>query len=108
MEKTLTTLSGRSVRFASTAGLPVRYKAAFGTDMFHDLAEMEKQQTADISTICQLLWAMAKTADKSIPPVQEWLDSFTDGLPLLVWFSELSPMIAQSMRGEVKNAQAAT
>jgi hypothetical protein len=76
--------------------------------MFHDLAEMEKQQTADISTICQLLWAMAKTADQSIPPVQDWLDGFTDGLPLLVWFSELSPMITQSMRGEVKNAQAAT
>lgn len=108
MEQVLITPSGRSVRFASTAGLPVRYKAAFGTDMFGDLAEMEKQQTADISTICQLLWALAKTADKSIPPVQEWLDSFTDGLPILVWFSELSPMITQSMRGEVKNAQAAT
>lgn len=94
MEKTIQ-IDGKQVRLKATAALPLRYKAQFGQDFFADILKMEplvkkirdkkrEELTADdindldLTIFYNLLWVMAKSADKSIPDPITWLDQFDD------------------------------
>lgn len=82
-------IDGKQVKFKSTAATPLRYKAQFGKDYFTeilklkdltDLKNMENQSEAlakiDFEILYNIIWVLAKTADKNIPEPLEWLDSF--------------------------------
>ena len=115
MEKTLM-IDGKSVRFKSTAATPLRYKAQFGRDMFSDmmrmypLASLEKEKMeenpeqfanafrqVDFEMFYNILWTMAKTADKSIPEPIEWLDGF-DEFPLMDIFPEVQDLLLKNFQ----------
>ena len=79
MEKTIE-IDGKQVSFKSTAATPLRYKAQFGRDYFSEILKMEeltkikktKNQAEtlakiDFNTFYNIIWVLAKTADKKIP-----------------------------------------
>lgn len=114
MEKTLT-IDGKEITFKSTGAVPMRYKAQFGTDFFSDMISslnvmdlMEKKSlaTADLQTVnfeifYQMLWTMAKTADKSIKDPMTWLDEF-DEFPLLEIIPEIVDLLLSNMQSSKK------
>ena len=104
MEKIIK-IDGRDVRFKSTASLPLRYKAQFGRDMFADL-DKKKDEPIDSEVFYNLLWTMAKTADDSIPPLMEWVDTF-ESFPVFQIMNKVGDLATRTMRPTEKNVEAA-
>lgn len=128
MEKIID-IDGRKIKFKATAGLPVRYRNAFGTEYLSDLQkagltakklqgvavkskensteniteeEINALSDIDISVFYQIAWTMAKTADNSIPPLLDWLDTF-DNFPIAIIISELSELMNTNNKTLTKN-----
>lgn len=88
LEKTLT-ISGKEVRFRSSATVPRLYRIKFKCDIFKDLAKLEKSykdkasedgsalEIEDLEIFENVAYIMAFHADHSIPgTIDEWLDQF--------------------------------
>ena len=113
MEKTLT-IDGKEVRFKSTAATSLRYKAQFGKDYFAEIMKMgdlasiktsklsyKDLQKVDFETFYNIIWVLAKTADKKIPEPIEWLDGF-DEFPLMEIIPEVQDLITASLQTKKK------
>lgn len=113
MEKTLT-IDGREVNFKSTAATPLRYKAQFGKDYFAEIMKMgdlaniktsklsyKDLQKVDFETFYNIIWVLAKTADKNIKGPIEWLDGF-DEFPLMEIIPEVQDLIIASLQSKKK------
>ena len=82
------TISGREVKFRSSATVPRLYRIKFKRDIFKDLAKLEKSykgkteegeelQIEDLEIFENVAYIMAYHADHSIPgTIDEWLDQF--------------------------------
>lgn len=105
MEKILT-IDGRQVRFKSTGAFLLRYKAQFGRDALQDIFKLQNAidnnglikdvNVLDLESIYNLVWVLAKTADPSIPPPIEWLDTFGE-FPLAEIVPEVIDLIFSSL-----------
>ena len=113
MEKTIE-IEGKEVRFKSTAATPLRYKSQFGKDYFSEIMKLEgltklknSEDSAkalsqiDFDTFYNLIWVLAKTADKNIPEPMEWLDGFEE-FPLFDIIPQVQDMIIMSIQGKKK------
>jgi hypothetical protein len=113
LERTLT-IDGKEVRFKSTGGTPMRYKAQFGRDFLADMMKLNalnrlkfdaldssKFDLLDFDPYYRLVWALAKTANDSIPDPIPWLDQF-ESFPIIKIARELQDMLASSIQ-EKKN-----
>jgi len=111
VEKVLT-IDGRQVTFKSTGAFMLRYKAQFGRDAVQDIFKLQqavdvKGQIADINALdlevfYNLVWTLAKTADPLIPPLFEWLDTFSE-FPLIDIIPEVMDMMFSSLTVSVKS-----
>lgn len=128
MEKIIE-IDGRKIKFKATAGLPVRYRNAFGTEYLNDLQkagliakklqevavkskenstesiteeEINALSDIDISVFYRIAWTMAKTADNNIPPLLDWLDTF-DNFPIAIILGELSELMNTNNKTLTKN-----
>ena len=105
MEKILI-IDGRQVKFKSTGAFLLRYKAQFGRDVLQDILKLQgaidnKNQiknidALDLEVFYNLIWTLAKTADPSIPPPLEWLDTFGE-FPLAEIVPEVIDLIFSSL-----------
>jgi hypothetical protein len=105
MEKILI-IDGRQVKFKSTGAFLLRYKAQFGRDALQDILKLQgaidnKNQiknidALDLEVFYNLIWTLAKTADPSIPPPLEWLDTFGE-FPLAEIVPEVIDLIFSSL-----------
>lgn len=122
MEKTII-IDGRSVRLKSTAGTPKRYKAQFGKDYFAELLKMarllnvggsedsgeldlnnleySKLDYLDFEVLYNFIWALAKTADKTISDPLDWLDEF-DAMPIAEIFPQVIDLLESSIGSKKK------
>ena len=114
MEKTLT-IDGKEVKFRSSGATPIRYKAQFGRDFLTDiykLRDLEKiknkkeltikeMEKIDFDLFYNLTWALAKTADKTVPEPIEWLDGF-ETFPVMEIFGELQDIIISTIQAKKK------
>jgi hypothetical protein len=113
VEKTLT-IDGKKVRFKSTGGTPLRYKAQFGRDFIADMMKLNALNRLDFSKLnpdefdlldfepfYNLIWALAKTADDEIAEPITWLDGF-ESFPVLNIARQLQELIASSTREKKK------
>lgn len=102
MEKILT-IDGRQVKFKSTGAFLLKYKMQFGRDAIQDIFklqnaidtktnEIKNLEVLDLEVFYNLIWTLAKTADPSLPPPVEWLDSFSE-FPLIEIIPEVMDMI---------------
>lgn len=114
VEKMLT-IDGKKVTFKSTAGTLRRYRNQFGRDFFADIVKMMPLmqlyengidtneldysilKQLDFSVFENIMWALAKTADKSIPDPDEWFDSF-DEFPIMEILPEIQDLITSSIK----------
>lgn len=115
MEKVIK-IDGKDVRLKVTAGFMYRYKAQFGREYLADIIALEDAAKAakkaknvsgrlggiDFNVMYDIIWALAKTADDTIPPPQEWLDTF-DTFPVLEIFGEVKELLDRSERVDRKN-----
>lgn len=110
MEKTIE-IDGNQVKFKSTAATPLRYKVQFGSEFITDLMKMyplmklkdtedlsyETIKSLDLEVFYNILWALAKTADKNIPDPLTWLDEF-DEFPLFEIFGEVKELLEKNLK----------
>lgn len=88
LEKTIT-VSGKEVKFRSSATIPRLYRIKFKRDIFKDLSKLESSYKAkaskdgstleieDLEIFENVAYIMAFHADHSIPgTIDEWLDQF--------------------------------
>lgn len=106
MEKILD-IDGKQVKFKSTGAYLLKYKAQFKRDAIQDIFklaaaidqdtnEIKNIEALDLEIFYNLVWTLAKTADPSIPPPMEWLDSFSV-FPLLDIIPDVVDMIFSCM-----------
>lgn len=112
MEKTLI-IDNKEIKFKSTAATPLRYKAQFQSDFFKDLINIDggkkiaknkddiDMTSIDIEVIYNIIWILAKTADKNIPDPLHWYDSF-DEFDFEEVFTELQDLILKSISSKKK------
>lgn len=122
MEKTIE-IDGKKVKLKSTGATPLRYKAQFGKDYFSELMKMGALQEfskaagegedilknidpdtfdlIDFEVFYQIIWVMAKTADKSIPEPLEWLDGF-DEFPIMDILTEIQDLLVSTLKSKKK------
>lgn len=121
MEKTIT-IDGKKVRFKSTGGTARRYRNQFNRDFFADLLQLypimqlKKEgfdtNNLDLEIIKKLsfevfeniTWTLAKTADKSIPEPEEWLEQF-DELPIFDILPKIQDLMMSSLQSAKQRAQ---
>ena len=87
LEKTVL-VSGKEVRFRSSAAVPRLYRIKFKRDIFKDLSKLESSykgktedgaeiQIEDLEIFENVAYIMAWHADPTIPgTIEEWLDEF--------------------------------
>ena len=105
MEKIIK-IGDRPIKFKSTGATLLRYKLQFQRDMLTDLLMLEKAinkkdetniNSIDLEMFYNLLWTFAKTADKTIEPPLEWLDSFEE-FPIFDIIPELQDLIFSNFK----------
>jgi len=120
MEKILN-IDGRQVKFKSTGAFLLRYKAQHGRDALKDIYKLdealedgindetgEKEKVIkdidalNLEIFYDIVWTLAKTADPSIPPPMEWLDTFSE-FPLIEILPELLDLIFSCISSTVKS-----
>lgn len=113
MEKTIE-IDNKNISFKSTAATPLRYKAQFGKDFFVDVIklsslkglnskkiDLNKIDKLDFDVFYNIIWVLAKTADKTIPEPMAWLDGF-EQFPLFEIIPELQDLILASIETKKK------
>ena len=111
MEKTIT-IDGHQVKFKSTGAFLLRYKAQFGRDALLDIFKLKAAvdsegrivdiNALDLEVIYDLVWTLAKTADPSLPPPLDWLDTFSE-FPLAEIVPEVTDMIFSTLGSTVQS-----
>ena len=88
MQEKTVVISGKEVRFRSSAAIPRLYRIKFKRDMFKDLTTRDKSykgktddgeemQIDDLEIFENVAYIMAFHADPTIPgTIEEWLDEF--------------------------------
>lgn len=122
MEKIIE-FSGHKIPFRATMRTLLIYKRQTGREYLSDAAELRKiirtgedgkplldangKPIIDLAALntealCGVAWAMAKTADNSIPPMDDWLDQFEE-FPMLEILTDLFPLMSATLRIDRKN-----
>ena len=88
MQEKTVLISGKEVRFRSSAAVPRLYRIKFKRDIFKDLSKLEASyknksdddenlQIEDLEIFENVAYIMAWHADPTIPgTIEEWLDEF--------------------------------
>ena len=88
MQEKTVLVSGKEVRFRSSAAIPRLYRIKFKRDIFKDLSKLEASykgkaddgeelQIEDLEIFENVAYIMAWHADPTIPgTIEEWLDEF--------------------------------
>lgn len=74
MDKTIK-LDGREVRVRMSADTLRVYRKTFGRDLMIDMISM--QEKMDMEIIENLFYVCAQAADPEIPPIDDWLATFS-------------------------------
>lgn len=86
MEKILK-IGDKEIKMKSTAGTMMRYRNQFNRDFIKDLVKLQSKlgekietgqefEALDLDIFEKIAWCMAKTADNTIPEIENWLDEF--------------------------------
>lgn len=114
MEKIIN-VSGKDVKFKSSASTLYIYQMQFKSDLLIDMkklqgklakvkTEEEQFESIDLMLFAKIAWTMAKTADSSIPLIEQWLDEF-EIFSIYEILPQLSDLLLESFKSvnEKKN-----
>lgn len=109
--KKIIIIDGKEVEFKSTTLTALIYKKQFKRDFLRDSHKLGsfkiKNPTKisitdfshnEIDIMCNLIWALAKTADQTIPGPNKWINTF-ESFPLL----EIIPVLKEMIINAGKN-----
>jgi len=100
----------------STAAALFSYKSNFGRDGLRDLISLAKgiptgsdikvediiaNDNFDLDVFFRFLWIFAKSADKGIPPIEQWLEGFE--VAPFDFVAEVLPQIQELLMSTVKS-----
>lgn len=120
MEKVVN-IGGRDVTLKVTAKLPIVFEAQFNKNFMqvqNDLLKIARtdekgNQIIDLTkldylSLCQIIWAMEKSANPETPPFDDWLD-LLDALPMIDTVAEITDLLLANLttKSKIKNANAA-
>lgn len=110
MEKTLT-IEGKEIRFKATGGTLMRYRNQFNAEFLVDFLALAQSQgnpqLFSTRLLENIIWALAKTADDTIPDPISFYDTF-ESFDFFGVFEELSPLVAKSFEPTLKKLLAAS
>lgn len=111
-------IDGKAVDFKITASFPIRFENQFNYDILQALlptvaevfegvqnattkedevtAVLNNLMSLKLTDIQKLVWVFAQTADKNIPEIVDWYDSFEE-FPMLDVLKELIPCVISSL-----------
>lgn len=73
---------------------PVEVDDAEGAEeMKQEMLTVFADSDFEMDTMYRFIWTFAKSADKTIPPLEEWLDTFD--VPALEFVSDVFPQISE-------------
>ena len=75
-------IGDKPLRLKSTAAFLLKYKAQFRNDPIKDLMKMKDLEEIEMETLYNVVWSLAKNADKTIKDPVEFFDDF-ESLPIL-------------------------
>ncbi len=101
MEKTIT-IDEKEVRLKSDAAIGLLYEASFGVGYEKDFQKM--QENSSTLFFYRMLWALAKTADESIPELQKWLKGF-ESIDIDELVEDVTTLFMSSMMSKKKFQQ---
>lgn len=67
-------LNGKNYELKATGGTLLIFKEEFGKNMFTVISHLD-EINKDIDIAFEIIWAMAKTTDKTIPSFVDWYSS---------------------------------
>ena len=123
MEKTIT-IDGKEVRLKANAMQAIIYRANFGRDILEvqgslmGMVEFDREGNTHINLsgvknidsvgIVEIIWCMAKAADDTIPPMEQWLNQF-DTFPIMDVFADAYELVLANFisTSRIKNTKAA-
>ena len=123
MEKVIK-IGEKDVRLKANAMQAIIYRREFGRDIMEVQGSIMKMMKLDKSGnatfnldgignldsvgIVQVIWTMAKAADASVPPLEQWLEQF-DAFPIMDVFAEAYELILANFISttKIKNRKAA-
>lgn len=112
MEKIIK-IDGKDVKFKATGAFALKYKMQFKRDIFKDLYSMQSSfdaQTGQFNTegsfdtemLFGIAWALAKEADRDIPPLVDWLENFEE-FPIIDLLPEILNLAMCSITSTAKS-----
>lgn len=75
-------IGDKPLKLKSTAAFLLKYKAQFRSDPIKDIMKMKDLEKIEMETLYNVVWSLAKNADKDIKEPLEFFDDF-DSLPIL-------------------------
>lgn len=60
----------------ASAFTPFLFKEQFNSDIITEMQKMQKSGEIDSVFLARLAWVMARSADKNLPKLEEWLGDF--------------------------------
>lgn len=119
--KKILTIGGRDIVFESNGVTPLLYKQAFKKDFFADLMkagtvmqsfssnldnlssnDLKSLDSFDSEVIYRLIWACARTADKEIKPMLEWVEENPE-ISFVEDGGEVISLVVESMESKKKS-----
>ena len=124
MRKTIKLENKKTIKINTSWNWPYIYQEYFGHDIIPDLVPLidtfidmttgllngedvdgeaisDKLYGLEVTTVTNLIWALAKNADEDIPEVREWLEQY-DRLPFDIILPEVLEALATSMMSTKK------
>lgn len=116
-------IDGKAVDFQITASFPLRFENQFNYDILQALlptvaeifegiqgaenkdeevvAVLNNLMSLKLTDIQKLVWVFAKAADKEVPDIVDWYDSFNE-FPMVDVVTELAPCLIDSLISKKK------
>jgi len=109
MEKIIN-IDGREVRLKTNGAFLFKYKAQFHRDAMKDIVSLTKLKEGEETSLGELdmevfynfFWTMAKAADPTIAPPEEYFESF-EVFPILDILPEVIEMVMRNLQTTKKN-----
>lgn len=91
-------IDDKSVKFSTNFAWMLAYKSQFDEDPAVLVMNLTNEDSKGLGFIdaAKLAWACAYAADNTIPPFEEWTESF-DSFPVMTVTTDLLPEIIKSL-----------
>lgn len=93
------TIEGKHIPMKSTGRTARLYARYFNKDFISSFLQLKKLadgETADTAVFEEIAWTLAKTANESIPEIDEWLDQFESPLSIFKNAKDIFSIIDKS------------